>query len=117
MKKQAHFEWEAGIWQGTAISRWSGMPWSHGYWQDHHQPRKHRISHLTGEQTVLPVADRPNVSESERDGFSDKHPKLAQPQFRLRFWDEQQKHQHRADGVGSGWHRQAKSHGQDLDRA
>jgi hypothetical protein len=52
----------------------------HGYyWQEHRQVTEHRISQLTGEQTVPYVADRSNVSESERDGFSDKHPNLAQP--------------------------------------
>jgi hypothetical protein len=51
----------------------------HGYWQEHRQATEHRISQLTGEQTVPLVGDRSNVSESERDGFSDKHPNLAQP--------------------------------------
>lgn len=62
-----------------------------------------------------PVADRSNVSESEQDGFSDKTLTLHS-HIRLRFWDKQKhQQQHRADG--GGWHRQAKSHGHDWDRA
>ena len=38
------------------------------------------ISQLTGEQIVLLVADRPNVSESEQDVLLAEHTGLAQPQ-------------------------------------
>lgn len=84
-------------------------------WQEEQAPKEDDISQLTGEQTVLLVVDRPNVSESEQDVLLVEHPRLAQPQPSPLFRTSRGMNiEPTAAGIGK---RIATIHSQGLERA
>jgi hypothetical protein len=84
-------------------------------WLEKQAPKEYGISQLTAEQTVLLVADRPNVSESEQDVLLVKHPRLAQPQPSPLFRASRSMNIEPTAAAGIG-KRTATVHGQGLER-
>lgn len=104
-------------WLGLVRNERLGMSWSMEYlcWQEEQAPKEDDISQLTGEQTVLLVVDRPNVSESEQDVLLVEHPRLAQPQPSPLFRTSRGMNiEPTAAGIGK---RIATIHSQGLERA